>query len=84
MRSTLLVRSNSGYISGYILRNRQAAWADGKQIARGVVNLLADSDGDISGLRDRPQTSGYDACSSHHRSLFSIIYIMRLVPVSAI
>jgi hypothetical protein len=68
MRSSRLVRSISGYISGYIVRNRQAAWADGKQIARGVVSLLADADGDISGSRDRPQTSGYDACSSVHRS----------------
>jgi hypothetical protein len=66
MRSTRLVRS----ISGYIVWNRQVGWADSEQIARDVVNLLADADGDISGSRDRPQTSDHDACSSHIGAYF--------------
>jgi hypothetical protein len=79
MRSSgRLVRSISGYIV------RQAAWAYARQIACGVVNLFGEADRNISGSRDPPQTCGYDACSSVHQRIFSIIYIMRQLGVSAI
>jgi hypothetical protein len=84
MRSTRRVRSISSYISGYIVRNRQAGWADGEQIARGVGEPPRRRGWRYLGFEGPAADELLRRMFIAHWSLFSIIYIMRLVSVSAI